>query len=521
MYKTKNFIYFIVIFFVFFGGASFASAAEYYIDPTQGSDTNTGSFANPWKTFANIQSYYQSSWRPAGWINLQPGDVIYLRAGVHNSTRTPGGATGQSGGTRAIAYFRDWGQNAQSGTQAAPIRLKSYPGERAIIGDISTEPYGYGLYIESAEWWEVSDIEFRNIPGDCVNFSGGADFKLWNLEVHDCARKDTDGNPAGIKFTQTDRAEIFNSNFYDTFWDPAQSTPPGGGTWGASWFPRGAGVQLFQGQNFTIHDNVFTNTKQLKDPNGLDVGYANCMFQKHAQSVVDGYLNVYNNTFDNCRMAFGSGTQNTWFYNNIITNSPSSIEVADFGGITYQVNQLYEYNTIVNSKAFTMGPSMAPYNNLFPILPKNITYRNNIIVDRTTSYTSEYNMIDIGTYMNDTFFDATAAAPLSFSNNCYYNPNTQPRFQMGGANNDIYNTRPQYGVKGGYYGWSQWQSLTNNGQALNFDVNSLIANPLFINEAARDFNLQSTSPCKAMGAYSLSSTPDTTPPSAPIGLVVR
>src|SRR3989339_399883 len=89
------------------------SARCFYIDPAKGADIHTGSFASPWKTFANIQSYYQSNWRPAGWVNVQPGDFIYLRAGVHNTTRTPGDATGPSGGTRAIAYFRDWPLNAQ------------------------------------------------------------------------------------------------------------------------------------------------------------------------------------------------------------------------------------------------------------------------------------------------------------------------------------------------------------------------------------------------------------------------
>ena len=425
----------------------------FYIDPASGSDASNGSFAAPWKTFANLQSYYQSSWRPASWVNLGPGDYIYLRAGVHNSTRTPGDSSGPSGGTRAIAYFRDWGINAQSGTQAAPIHLKSYPGEHAVVGDTASEPYGHGLYLLAAQWWEVSDIEFRNIPGDCATFPGSGNLKMWNLSVHDCARKDTDGNPAGIKLSGAYRVEIFNSTFHDTFWDPTQATPAPGGTW----FLRGAGIQLFQGYDHTIHHNIFTNTKQGKDVDGNDAGFANGMFQKHAQQTVTGYFHVHDNRFSYCGMAFGSGTQNTWFHHNIITDSDSSIQVADFGGITYQVNQRYEYNTIVNSRAFGMGPSTTPYNGLFAVLPKDIVYRNNLIVDQATAYSGERNIVDIGTYMDDTVFDATAAA-LSFSDNCYYNPNIQPRFALGAANNG-----GSYGVKGGVYTLSQWQALTNNG----------------------------------------------------------
>jgi hypothetical protein len=410
---------------------------------------------------------------------------------VHSSTRTPGDDSGPLGGTRAIAYFRDWGANAQSGTEAAPIHLKSYPGERAVVGDTSDEPYGYGLYLLAAQWWEVSGVEFRNIPGDCVTFPGSGHLRVWDLEVHDCARKDTDGNPAGIKLSGAFNVEIFDSVFYDTFSDPAIAPPDGGGTW----FLRGAGIQLFRGHDHTIHHNVFTNTKEGTDADGNNAGYANGMFQKHAQDTVDGYFRVHDNTFDHCGMAFGSGTQNTWFHHNVITDSADSIKVADFGGTTYQVNQIYEYNTIVRSKGFGMGPSMAPYDGLFPVMPKDIVFRNNVVVDGAESYTNERNIVDIGTYMDDTHYDAAATA-LSFSKNCYFNPYTSPRFAVGAANNG-----GTYGVKGGVYSLGEWQALTNDGEPLQFDEDSVVADPLFVNATTGDYHLGATSPCADMGAY--------------------
>ncbi|MHC4739881.1 MAG: hypothetical protein ACYS9Y_13325 [Planctomycetota bacterium] len=57
-----------------------AIATDYYIDPVDGNDTTgDGSLGNPWESFKNITSYYQASYRPPGWVNLAPGDTIYLQ----------------------------------------------------------------------------------------------------------------------------------------------------------------------------------------------------------------------------------------------------------------------------------------------------------------------------------------------------------------------------------------------------------------------------------------------------------
>jgi hypothetical protein len=470
-----------------------SSAKCYYIDPTNGNDSmGDGSFSKPWKSFSNLISWYDPSYRPAGWKQLAPGDYIYLFNGTVNARIIEGGWNNTLNisqpniGVGAIAYFR-----GVSGSSGNPIHLKNYPGNTPAIGDTMAEPYSPGLDLFVSNWWEVSGIEFRNIPGDCIDASGDVGIKMWNLTVHDCARKDYDGNPAGIKFTGSSYGEVFGSTFYDTFWDPKMNGNPINGTW----FLRGAGIQLFEGSNFKIHDNYFTQTKQVTDINGNNVGYAGCMFQKHAQDTTSSTFVVYNNTFNSCGMAFGSGTQNTWFHNNIIINSAIPIEIADFGGTTYEANQLYEYNTIFNGKALTFGPSTSAYNGLYQVLPLNIVFRNNIIYDNATAYNGESNIIDVGTYMDDPTYDATAPQ-LHISNNCYFNPNTQPSFAIGEANNS-----GSYGVEGGIYNLAQWQQLSWKGTSLNYDTGSTVSNPLFVNTASNDFHLQTGSACAGMGMY--------------------
>jgi MYXO-CTERM domain-containing protein len=141
-----------------------------------------------------------------------------------------------------------------------------------------------------------------------------------------------------------------------------------------------------------------------------------------------------------------------------------------------------------------MSPSTTPYDGLFAVMPEDIVFRNNVVVDNATSYSNERNIVDIGTYISDATFDATAPA-LSFATNCYFNPNIAPQFQMGAANGG------NYGEKGGTYSFSEWQALSNDGQALNFDQDSLIADPSFVDAAAGDFHLLPTSLCADMGAY--------------------
>lgn len=129
---------------------SFCKAADYYVSPV-GSDAGSGTFGDPWKTVS-----YATKSRGA---YLQPGDSVFLRAGVY------------SGNTNAIDINGLAG--AVSGTSNAPITVKAYPGESAIVCDV-VSPYS-GVLIKNLSWFVFDGITYSNCnhsvtTESCTNF---------------------------------------------------------------------------------------------------------------------------------------------------------------------------------------------------------------------------------------------------------------------------------------------------------------------------------------------------------------
>ncbi len=77
-----------------------AGARQYYVSSTGSDDTGSGTFNNPWGTVAY------------GLRDLEPGDTLYLREGV---------------------YYESDILLVKKGTHDAPITIRSYPGEKAVI----------------------------------------------------------------------------------------------------------------------------------------------------------------------------------------------------------------------------------------------------------------------------------------------------------------------------------------------------------------------------------------------------
>ena len=131
------------------------SGSEYYVAPN-GSSTGDGSPANPW----DLQTALS---HPAV---VQPGDTIWLRGGtytgIYNSTLT--------------------------GTASAPIILRSFPGEWAVIDTQTTSTDG-NAFVILGHWTTYWDFELMNSRttdrGGGLNFAGGRNNKLINLVIHD------------------------------------------------------------------------------------------------------------------------------------------------------------------------------------------------------------------------------------------------------------------------------------------------------------------------------------------------
>ncbi|UCG48383.1 MAG: hypothetical protein JSU94_01145, partial [Phycisphaerales bacterium] len=139
-------------------GAFGAAAKDYYIDPEKGDDGNSGAAGAAWRSFANVISYYKSDYRPAGWVELEPGDCIYLKSGVYSELLQPGAwKQGRTGGGSFVAYFR--GMRGEAGR---PFEIKALAGDKPVI---DARGKGVGLSIFQSGNWVVEGIEVRGAFG--------------------------------------------------------------------------------------------------------------------------------------------------------------------------------------------------------------------------------------------------------------------------------------------------------------------------------------------------------------------
>ena len=443
---------------------------NYYIDPINGNDTNSGSLAAPWQSFRNINTYYNSSFRPAQWVDLNPGDTLYLMDGIHNTITHPGDDSGAFGGGSQLIYFR-----GKHGSNKARFSIKAFPKTNPIL-----DPGGLGIGIQvlQSSYFDITGITVRN----AYAASEGGGIKLAeasNILVDEVEIYDTDGidnnNVSGLHCAGCSGIEIRNSSFYDNY-DRTNDDTGGLST------PNSSNMVFFRGEDILIYNNLFYHSVPITaDKSGT------CLKYKHASSNPNAYFHVYNNFFENCKHgSIQTGTANTHFHHNIILNS-DRVHSKDLGGPTHQTNQVFEYNTLYNSGGILVNPTITWRNADFPNDPQNIVIRNNIIFDNSPNYNQENGIINVGTYMSDELYNHIFPE-LQITNNCYYNPNTSVNLNIGASNGG------NYGVLGNQYTLTMWQ------QDLGYDSGSVEVNPMLIDPDNGNFQPITHSPCATMGA---------------------
>jgi hypothetical protein len=110
-----------------------AGASQFYVAPN-GSASGNGSIGQPWDLGTALA-------QPA---SVHPGDTIWLRGGVHQM------------------IYPDQYMSYLTGTAAAPIVVRSYPGEHAKVdlGNLGSALYVYGAYT----WFWGLEITSTGIP---------------------------------------------------------------------------------------------------------------------------------------------------------------------------------------------------------------------------------------------------------------------------------------------------------------------------------------------------------------------
>ena len=434
----------------------------YYIDAVGGDDGNDGSVGRPWRSFGNVITYYKPEYRPEGWVELQAGDCVCLMDGVYDKLFHPGAwKEGAGGGGLFVAYFR--GRRGESDRQ---FHLKAYSGHKPVIDGGGK---GIGISIFQSSCWAVEGVEVRNAWQRGISLNESKEIKLHDVHIHDTDGVDNN-NIAGLYITGCRDVEVYDCVFNDNY-DRTCADTQGRPT------ENSCNVVVFAGTDggdITIHDCLIYNRAGALSADGVGSRRAGGGIKyKHASRIPESYFHVHHNRFSNCRFfAFGSGTANTHFHDNIIVG-PTGISSRDFGGVTHQVNQVFENNIIYVTgspgavgSAFQFNPTTRWRNDDFREDPKDIVFKDNIVYDRGNRYSNERGIVTVGTYMSDDVYDATVKQ-LRLEGNSYYNPKKELQFNIAAG----FNYKDGY-RKGGVYSMDEWR------KEYGYDMSSRRADPL-------------------------------------------
>lgn len=212
-----------------------AAGTAYYVSPT-GSDTNPGTSAAPFKTFAKANSM------------LTAGGTLYIYAGVYNQQL----------------------KITKSGTSSAWINVKPTGGAVTIdMGNIAE----VGMDIR-ASYVNVSSLGIQNSNNVCVNLLGN-NITVDGLTVTGCSNH-------GIQANNSSNIKILNSQIIRTVLSNAARTLASG--WGSAIKVR-------------VSDNVLIQGNHIAYNYGEGIGARGTNITIRANTVHDNYsVNIYTNS---------------------------------------------------------------------------------------------------------------------------------------------------------------------------------------------------------------------------------
>lgn len=383
----------------------------YYISKMTGDDLNDGTFEKPWASAKNIVSFNCANGCPTKWTQLLPGDVVYFMSGVYDDVFDLPNESNRS------LFF-----SGINGEASRPIVLKAYPGAHPVIASASESISA--LHIRGSSYFVVDGFEITKAFSRGVSILESHDIELKNIWVHDI----TEGSVSDVSGILSDASQniyIHHSIINDNYNRSNKSEDS-------------QNIALFSGGNIRILRNIIFQSLPITSSST-----GGCIAYKHASTVSGANFEVGYNMLWNCAMtSIASSTDNTKIHRNLVLNS-DAVSFEDFGGRTVHQNNIVEYNTIVGSKALRYEPT-----NAWSSIGLT-TFRNNIVYD-TTAYDSLSGCISIGTGGSSELFNLVVdGGKLSFSSNCYYNPNRPIKFNLFSTNSEV----------GGIYGFASWQNL--------------------------------------------------------------
>lgn len=367
------------------------AASEYYVSPN-GSSSNAGTKDSPW----NLQTAFAGGTSSK---KIAPGDTIWLLGGKYGSGESTVFST-------SIA-----------GTATAPIKIRQYPGQRAVIdGGIDAR----GQYV----WFWGFEITNSSTDRYTTESQRPIGLKMWapnqksiNVSVHNTGRTSTSFHYRGEQYGGI----YFGNGFYDT----SQSDKI-----------RGGSVYANLNESTPAETNLIANTISFRNWNsGIKV------YSEWTDRYIDGFRVQEN-------VAFDAGQQNINIHSR--TNPVKDLVVEN--------NYTYHRKTD-NTGNFDLG-----YNTKASL---NATVRNNYFVGGTHGYGSAliYNWENLN-FTNNTVM---AASRYVISHIPHASPDTivwdNNKYYFGGSSSSL-----PFKRNSSTYSFTNWKSTTG------YDSNSSYTN---------------------------------------------
>jgi hypothetical protein len=335
---------------------------QFYVAPT-GSSLNNGAPGSPWDLKTALSN-------PSA---VQPGATIWLRGGTYNMPVEEGGLT---------SYL--------TGTEQAPIKVRSYPGEWAVIdGNLSNSPYKniWVLTIQGSHTWfqdlEITNTETSNRKIDTTSSNpaerrGGSiqdwavGTKLINMVIHDT------GDGIGA-WSAGSNNEYYGNVVYNNGWDAPDRL-------------HGHGVYTQNNVGYKkFIDNTFFNGFSSNSRTG----------GTNASSVRN--YTWKGNVFFNGEIAWlGPNIENLKVIENFTYNNRF--------GVGYEVNSTY-LNAEVTNNYFTTGVQLFQFTN-------GLIFKNNTVWDSGGTFknivvqTNQRNPRSLFTLDNNTYYRSQNEFPF-------------------------------------------------------------------------------------------------------------
>lgn len=372
------------------------SGTCYYVDPDSGSDANDGSYSTPFETLDKLKYYLDSGDRPAGWVGLTAGDVVYLFTDTDQSTYGVYYNNASFGDN--ILQFRGF-----DGTAANPIIIRNYPGQSVVFNPTYAGADERSIfYILQSDYFHVYGIEISGAGGhrgngiSVVESTGNI---VEGVYVHDGKLNTSNGSAGAVKFQDCESCYLNNSittNWYDDDYTSPSSGAP----------DNSVIVRVFRGV-VEVNNNIIGN-----DVATSDVNAGACVQQKHGGT--GDAITVQENVIFGCPNYEGINVSGpATVTKNYVAGVYRCWGAENVGGTTLNDNQDFTYNTCVD---FTIGMNFQPDN--FYNAIGDVTNKFNVFETAKTSTTMVHQSGDsmgAGTFDSDSNCFYNSAESLSFS----------------------------------------------------------------------------------------------------------